>query len=55
MSKFMLMLDESGNFDSKDEKYIIIGGVLFEKKYQEKLEKNFCSIAQTFVQSLELQ
>lgn len=41
MSKFMLMLDESGNFDSKDEKYIIIGGVLFEKKYQEKLEKIF--------------
>ena len=41
MSKYKLLLDESGNFDSKNEKYIIIGGILFEQKYQEELEKVF--------------
>lgn len=34
MSKYKLLLDESGSFDNKDEKYVIIGGVLFKEEYQ---------------------
>lgn len=41
MSKYKLILDESGTFDNKNEKYIIIGGVLFEEIYQCELEKVF--------------
>lgn len=26
MSKYKLLLDESGSFENKDEKYVIIGG-----------------------------
>lgn len=41
MSKYKLLLDESGSFDNKDEKYVIIGGVLFKEEYQPELEKIF--------------
>ncbi|MBE6152394.1 MAG: DUF3800 domain-containing protein [Firmicutes bacterium] len=41
MAVYKLLLDESGNFDNRNERYIIIGGVLFDEKNQEKLEKIF--------------
>lgn len=41
MAVYKLLLDESGNFDNRNERYIIIGGVLFNKKHQEELEKVF--------------
>ena len=50
MAKYKFIIDESGNFNNK-EKYIIIGGVLFNINDQEELEKyffpihnNYCSI-----------
>lgn len=41
MAVYKLLLDESGNFDNHDERYIIIGGVLFNEINQESLEKVF--------------
>ena len=35
---YVLILDESGTFAENDEKYIIIGGFLFNKKYEKELE-----------------
>ena len=39
MTKYKLLLDESGCFDNIDERYIIIGGLLFNEDNQDKLEE----------------
>lgn len=44
MANYKLLLDESGSFSNKKEKYIIIGGVLFNEEYQTELEKIFVPI-----------
>lgn len=41
MKKYKLILDESGSFENDFEKYVIIGGLLFDEKNQECLEKIF--------------
>lgn len=41
MSEYKLLLDESGSFSNKNEKYIIIGGLLFNTKYEKQLEERF--------------
>lgn len=41
MAKYKLLLDESGNFDSLNERYIIIGGLFFCENDEKQLEKIF--------------
>lgn len=41
MANYKLLLDESGSFSDNGEKYIIIGGVLFNEENQKELEKTF--------------
>lgn len=41
MEKYKLLIDESGNFEAKNERYIIIGGLFFNEDKQEDLEKIF--------------
>ena len=49
MSKYKLLLDESGSFENKDEKYVIIGGVLFKEEYQPELERFLFHCILTYV------
>ena len=46
MGRYKLLLDESGNFDSLIERYIIIGGLFFCEDDQEQLEKIFIPLHQ---------
>ena len=41
MAVYKLLLDESGSFNGNDERYIIIGGIFFEEKFQDDFEKIF--------------
>lgn len=41
MNKYKLILDESGTFSNNGEKYIIIGGLFYNIKYEQELDKKF--------------
>lgn len=41
MSKYKLILDESGSFSNNNEKYIILGGLLFNVQKEKQLDEKF--------------
>lgn len=53
MKIFELILDESGSFSNKDEKYLIIGGILFEQNKKNEIESYFKPIHKKYCEILE--
>lgn len=53
VARYKLLLDESGNFDSLIERYIIIGGLFFCEDDQEQLEKIFIPLHQHLCEVLK--